>query len=190
MVGKFVGVFDNCMTDQHGDVVVSFKAESGAKYDAKQCAAAAQTALASGKYRLKIEVDIYREKRSLAANNYFWQLCDKIAQKIGSTKIDVYRQYVLEQGVFEQYEINEAAVDSFTEVWSSCGDGWLVEKMDYSERVGFVIIHAYKGSSTYDKGQMSRLIEGVVTDCKELEIETLTPQELALMVQRWEGSRV
>ena len=190
MLGKFVASFDKCVTALGGDVIISFVVEGVERYAAKQCVAAAQTALASGKNRLKIDVDVYREKRSLAANNYFWQLCDKIAEKIGSTKLEVYRHYVLEQGVFEAMEINEAAVNTFTEVWGSKGDGWLVEVLDATERDGFVLLHAYKGSSTYDKQQMGRLIDAVVTDCKELEIETMTPQELELMVQRWEGSRV
>ena len=117
-------------------------------------------------------------------------MCDKIAQKVGSSKLDVYRGYVLEQGVFEAMEINTAAVQLFTEVWGARGDGWLVELLDSAEREGFVLLHAYKGSSTYDKEQMARLIDSVVTDAKELEIETRTPEEIELMKQRWEGSRL
>ena len=79
---------------------------------------------------------------------------------------------------------------TYTEVWGARGDGWLVEVMDGAERDGFVLLHAYKGSSTYDKEQMARLIDSVVTDAKELEIETRTPAEIELMKQRWEGSRV
>lgn len=190
MLGNFVARYKDCLTDEHGAVVVSFVAEGSDRYAAKQCAAAAQTALASGKERLKIEVDIDKPKRSLNANNYFWQLCDKIAQKVGSSKLEVYRGYVLEQGVFEAMEINEAAVQLFSEVWGARGDGWLVEIMDATEREGFVLLHAYKGSSTYDKEQMGRLIDQVVTDAQELEIETRTPAEIELLKQRWEGSRL
>ena len=116
--------------------------------------------------------------------------CDKIAAKVGSSKLDIYRGYVLEQGVFEAMEINAAAVKLFSEVWGARGDGWLVEIMDGAERDGYVLLHAYKGSGTYDKEQMARLIDSVVTDAKELEIETRTPEEIELMKQRWEGSRL
>lgn len=190
MLGEFIARYKDCLTDERGAVVVSFVAEGAERYAAKQCAAAMQTALANGKERLKIEVDLDRPKRSLNANAYMWQLCDKIAQKVGSSKLEVYRSYVLEQGVFEAMEINEAAVQMFTEVWGARGDGWLVEIMDVTEREGFVLLHAYKGTSTYDKQQMARLIDQVVTDAQELEIETRTPAEIELMKQRWEGSRL
>lgn len=190
MLGSFIGKYKDCLTDERGAVIVSFTVEGSDRYAAKQCAAAAATALASGKERLKIEVDIDRPKRSLNANNYFWQLCDKIAQKVGSSKLEIYRGYVLEQGVFEAMEINAAAVKMFSEVWGARGDGWLVEIMDAAPREGFVLLHAYRGSSTYDKAQMSRLIDQIVTDAQELEIETRTPAEIELMKQRWEGSRL
>ena len=190
MLGSFIGKYKDCLTDERGAVVVSFTVEGSERYAARQCAAAAQTALASGKERLKIEVNIDKPKRSLNANNYLWQLCDKIAAKVGSSKLDIYRGYVLEQGVFEAMAINAAAVKLFSEVWGARGDGWLVEIMDGAERDGYVLLHAYKGSSTYDKEQMARLIDSVVTDAKELEIETRTPEEIELMKQRWEGSRL
>ena len=41
------------------------------------------------------------------------------------------------------------------------------------------------GSSTYDTAQMSRLIDLAVQDCKALDIETATPQELSLLLDRW-----
>ena len=43
----------------------------------------------------------------------------------------------------------------------------------------------YYGSSTYDTEQMSRLIDNVVQDCKALDIETETPERLAMMMEAW-----
>ena len=43
----------------------------------------------------------------------------------------------------------------------------------------------YYGSSTYDTRQMSRLIDLVVEDCKDNGIETLPPEKLAAMVEKW-----
>jgi hypothetical protein len=41
------------------------------------------------------------------------------------------------------------------------------------------------GSSQYDSKQMATLIDGIVSECKELDIETLTPQELAALKMDW-----
>lgn len=42
-------------------------------------------------------------------------------------------------------------------------------------------LQCYYGSHTYNTKEMSRLIDGVVTRCKELDIETLPPDELKRM---------
>ncbi len=42
-----------------------------------------------------------------------------------------------------------------------------------------------RGSSDYDSREMSKLIDGLVAEAKELGIETLTPEELHEMNERW-----
>ena len=46
-----------------------------------------------------------------------------------------------------------------------------------------------KGSSTYDTREMSELIEGLVSECKELGIETLPPDEIERMLQSYDTNR-
>ena len=62
-----------------------------------------------------------------------------------------------------------------------------------SEEVGEIDVNGekavqmlcYYGSSTYDTREMSVLIDGVVSECKELDIETISPTELREMKERW-----
>ena len=42
-----------------------------------------------------------------------------------------------------------------------------------------------KGSSEMDSKEMSTLINGIVSECKELGIETITPNDIERMVQQW-----
>ena len=46
-----------------------------------------------------------------------------------------------------------------------------------------------RGSSTYDTAEMSTLINGLVDECKDLGIETMTPQELERMMALYEQNR-
>lgn len=46
-------------------------------------------------------------------------------------------------------------------------------------------LQCYFGSSTYDTKQMSVLIDGVVSECQELGIETLPPDEIQDLKNRW-----
>lgn len=45
------------------------------------------------------------------------------------------------------------------------------------------------GSSEYDTAEMSHLIEGLVNECKECCIETLTPDELSRMMAEYDQNR-
>ena len=42
-----------------------------------------------------------------------------------------------------------------------------------------------RGSSTYDTREMSRLIDGLVEECKAQGIETLPPDEFGRMMERY-----
>jgi hypothetical protein len=56
-----------------------------------------------------------------------------------------------------------------------------------SELNGKIFVHLaiLIGSSQYDSKQMATLIDGIVSECKELGIETMTPQELEGLKQTW-----
>ena len=82
--------------------------------------------------------------------------------------------------------IDAAAAATFKRVWGQHGLGWFVDDVD-EDTGGSVILRAYYGSSTYNRKQMAALIDLVVQDCKQLGIDTLTPAELAGLVDRWEG---
>ena len=50
---------------------------------------------------LRVEVDVWREERSLDANAYCWVLLDKIASVIKSTKEDDYLSIINDVGFYE-----------------------------------------------------------------------------------------
>lgn len=131
------------------------------------------------------EIKEHREKRSLDANAYCWVLLDKLADAIRSTKEELYLQKVREIGIFRDFILEEAAVKTFRTVWERQGTGWPTEIVDYSRSGDRRGVRAYYGSSPYNTKQMSRLIDSIVQDCKDLGIETLPPEKLAAMKEEW-----
>lgn len=127
----------------------------------------------------------YRHKRSTNANAYCWQLINQIADLINSTAEDVYREAIRRVGVFQDVELTEKAAKTMQHIWHEHGIGWMTEKVDDTENG--VLIRFYYGSSVYNTKQMSRLIDDIVTDAKELGIETKTPNELSLLKSEWRG---
>ena len=136
---------------------------------------------------LVINVERFREKRSLSANAYTWVLIDKIAKATNLPPADVYRHAIREiAGVSEAISVSAEAVDTLRDRWSKNGIGWFVESLGQSDIDGRTDLLLYYGSSTYDTSQMSRLIDCLVQEAKSIGIETLPPAELERMVKSWE----
>lgn len=133
------------------------------------------------------EIKEYREKRSLNANAYFWVLLTKLAAKLNIPKLELYREFI--RGIGNNFYILLVKTSDLTAViesWQHNGLGWIADDLGQcDDEYSYVMF--YKGSSTYDTKQMSALIELVVTECKEQEIETKTPDEIARMVSLWEA---
>lgn len=133
-----------------------------------------------------LEMKEHREKRSLDANAYAWVLIHKLAAELRQPPLEIYQQAVLEVG--DNYTpmcVREQDKDRFVRNWESQGDGWQCVDRGQSAVQGCSTIFAYYGSSVFDTAQMSRLIDGLVQDCKALDIETLSPEKLALIVEAW-----
>jgi hypothetical protein len=140
--------------------------------------------IANGKL-LEIESHQQKKKRSLDANALLWVLCQKIAEVIHSTKESVYRKFIKEVGQFEIVPIKAEAVERWIEVWNSKGLGWFAEVMEDSKLPGYKKVISYYGSSVYDQREMSVLLDEVVSQCKEMDIETLPPAEIQALKDSW-----
>ena len=133
----------------------------------------------------KLEVKEFKQKRSLNANSYAWTLIDKLAEKLRMPKTDIYKSYIKEIGGNSDIVCClDRAVSDLCQAWQGRGIGWLTET-EPSKLEGCTNVRLYYGSSVYDTAQMSRLIELIVADCKENDIETLTPEEIDRMNAEW-----
>lgn len=130
----------------------------------------------------EVTVKEQRKKRSLDANAYAWVLIGKLADVMRITPREVYINAVQNiGGNYEIIPIREEAAQKFAETWQKQGLGWPCVDMGKSKLEGYRNLRAYYGSSTYDSRQMGQLIDLLVQDCKALDIETLTPDKLALL---------
>ena len=128
-----------------------------------------------------------KQKRSMNANAYLWTICQKIAEKVGTTKETVYQKNISEVGSFEVVEVAAEAAKRFIDRWQSNGIGWVAENI--GERNGYATIVAYYGSSTYDTAEMARLIDAIVAEAKTVGVETMTPIEIERLKDEWRESR-
>lgn len=126
------------------------------------------------------------KKRSNDANRYFWELVGKLSEKIKVSPEDIYRTYIRDiGGNYEVMPIREDAVDTWMKNWRSRGIGWQCDILGESKFRGYTNVICYYGSSTYNSKQFSRLIELCIEDCKAQGIETMTPTELASLIENY-----
>lgn len=138
---------------------------------------------------LRIDVKEYRKGRSLNANAYFHVLVDKIAEAQGCSHSEIHNQLIAEYGVMDETVKNIILDDEIP--WKKLDTIHLrpttATKVLDNGRLYRVYI-VMRGSHTYDTKEMSTLIDGTVSEAKEMGIETITPDELERMKQLWRAT--
>ena len=132
---------------------------------------------------LEVSIKKWRRKRSKDANAYFHVLVNAIAEARGISDEEVKRSLVVDYGALAHDEdgqivgfklppsVNVDRIYPYTRMYKQVEEGGKL----------FNCYLVYKHSSEMDTKEMSRLIDGAVTEAKELGIDTDTPEERA----RW-----
>jgi len=131
--------------------------------------------------KLRIDVKQHRNRRSLDANAYLWVLLQKMAEVLRTDKWSLYLQMLKQYGKFTYIVVKPGAVEAVKKQWRECEE---LGEIDVNGTKAVQML-CYYGSSTYDTKEMSVLIDGVVSECKDLGIDTLSPDELRIMKERW-----
>lgn len=123
-----------------------------------------------------VEIKKWREKRSITANAYCWVLVTKIAEKMRPpfTKDDVYLEMLKRYGQSGMISVRTDRLEQVQRAikyWERAGEGTV-------NGVKFTHLRYWIGSSHYDTAEMALFLDGIVSECKELNIETLPPREL------------
>ena len=131
-----------------------------------------------------VEIKEYRERRSLDANAYLWTLLGKLSAALRVPPEEIYREAIRDVGGnYEVMPVRNEALDKWKNIWQGNGLGWVCEEVGPSKIEGYTNVRNFYGSSAYDTAQMSRLIEIIVGECKTQGIETMTPEELARLME-------
>lgn len=140
----------------------------------------------------EVEVELRRtpKKRSQNANAYLWVLCDMIAEATDTDKETIYREIIKRVGVFDYVLVKAHAAGRFQSNWADKGLGWFTQEIPYLKDRGVRQFIAYYGTSTYDTHQMARVIDEAVDEARQLDIETLPPEELVRIKEQWARVRV
>lgn len=125
------------------------------------------------------EITEHKEKRSLNANSYAWALIGKIADAIRSSKEEVYLSMLKRYGQSEIVSVlSSIDVRGYFKYYEPIATAKLQGKE-------FTHYKIFKGSSEYDTREMAVLIDGIISEAKELNIDTLPPAEVERLKEMW-----
>lgn len=128
-----------------------------------------------------VEILPKKKKRSLNANNFAWHLITEIANVLRSSKEEVYFQMLKRYGQSQVVSVVKEGVEILKRSVKYCEE-WQESTLNGKE---FIHIKIYTGSSEFTSKEMSIFIDGIVSEAKELEIETLTFDEIAKLKSTW-----
>ena len=127
----------------------------------------------------KFVISEYHEKRSLNANSYAWALIGKIADALHKSKEEIYIQMLKDYGQSEFVSVlSNIDVSGYFKYYEEYGIG-------HVEGREFKHYKIFKGSSEYDSKEMAILIDGIVQEAKQLDIETIPPEEIERLKKGW-----
>ena len=121
------------------------------------------------------EVKELTKHRTLSQNSYVWKLINEIANKVNKTKEEVYLQMLKDYGQSEIVSIKSSInPDGYFKYYEPIGKGNI-------KGTEFTHYKIFKGSSEFDRLEMKYLIDGVIQECENLDIPTLTYEQIERM---------
>ena len=130
---------------------------------------------------ISAEIKVYRKPRSLDANAYFHVLVNKIASAMASSDEEIKKWLVVKYGTVETDEDGSAYgamlpatadIDKFYP-YTRC-----YKTVEQNGKTYNCYLF-YKRTRDMDSKEMSHLIDGTVSEAQSLDIETMTPDQLA-----------
>lgn len=147
------------------DFLSTFNLQSGKEYD--------------------IKVTRHREKRSLDANSYYWLLIGKIASVLGASKTEIHNQELSKYGVPLTDKDEKVLYCLYKESIDYMNNEQIhlkpTGKTEDRNGVTYMWFQVMKPTHEMDSKEFSDLLDGVISDCKDLQIQTLSPDEIARM---------
>ena len=139
---------------------------------------------------ISVELKKWHNRRSLDANAYFHVLTGKIAEAIHAGNEETKERLVLEYGTQKHDEngdplwfVVKQGTDPHTRSkypkWFALVDVKGIPCDAYIE---------YKETHLMDSAEMHRLIQGAISEAKDLGIETITPTDLERMMAQWRST--
>lgn len=119
------------------------------------------------------EIKEKKAKRTLTQNAYYWVLLHELAKALKIDNDTAHKMMLERYGVYEVISV-QSGIDltGYFKYFDEIGSGTVNGKR-------FTHYKIFKGSSQMDSKEFAVLLDGLISDCEELGIPTLTREEIA-----------
>ena len=119
------------------------------------------------------EVKEKRRRRSRSQNSYYWELNDQLADALRMERMELHFQMLRSYAPCEVMSVLEKVpLEDYFTYYEVFAHGTLNGKQYKHVRI-------YKRSSRMDSREFSRLLDGIIQECEQQGIPTLTRAEIA-----------
>ena len=132
--------------------------------------------------KLSIKAVKHRERRSLDANALLWLCLGRIADALRSDKWEVYLQMLKRYGKFTYICVKPNVVDAVKAQWRECE---VIGNVDINGQEAVQML-CYFGSSTLNTQEFSVLLDGIISEMKEMGLETPSTADMRRSLEEWE----
>ena len=136
-----------------------------------------------------VEIKEFRKKRSLDQNALYWKILTQFAEAMGMSNAEAHNRMLRDFGQIKRYgekiglvvlpdteEIERQTLEDTTE--------HLKPTSQVKEGKDGLMYRTYmmlKGSSCYDTAEMTRLLDGLIEECRQIGIDVISDQERSLL---------
>lgn len=120
-----------------------------------------------------VKIKIYSDKRTKTMNSYYWVLVTQLADVLRTSKDELHEQLI------KRYSQRD-----YISLLSNINPGDYFPYYEYQSTYKhsnntFKSYLIFKRSSDMNKQEFSILLDGVISECKEVGIPTMTPDQVA-----------
>lgn len=132
--------------------------------------------------KLNIKAVKHRQKRSLDANATLWLCLGRIANALRADKWDIYLQMLKRYGKYTYICVKPNVVEAVQKQWRECE---VIGEVEIGGKKAVQML-CYFGSSTLNTQEFSILLDGVISEMKEMGLETPTTEDMRRSLEQWE----
>lgn len=122
-----------------------------------------------------VKIEPFSEKRTKSMNSYYWVLVTELASKLNTSKDELHAELIKRYAPRDYLSmLSQVNINDYFPYYD-------LQSTYKSNGNTFKSYLVYKRSSDMNKNEFRGLLDGLISECHECGISTMTPHEIELL---------